>query len=163
MRMQEVPPGIVAALGLWNLMSRLCRWGAGAFLFCRSDAFRAIGGFGLDFFAAEELDLSRRIKRWGRARGLVFRILHRHPMLTSGRKGRLYSYREIGVLFLTGHRAGDGARQKCRWLVDIYSDTRQRASRRAQRLGSLPCKQHLQTIAVAKLQFTLTSAEDSNR
>ncbi len=101
MRMQDVPPGIAAALGLWNLMSRLCRWSAGAFLFCRSDAFRAIGGFGLDFFAGEELDLSRRIKRWGRARGLVFRILHRHPMLTSGRKGRLYSYREIGVLFLS--------------------------------------------------------------
>ena len=50
---------------------------------------------------AEEIDFSRRIKRWGSARGLRFRILHRHPLLTSGRKGTLYSQREICSLMLS--------------------------------------------------------------
>lgn len=101
MRMHDAAPVIAVALHAWNLVSRVCRWSAGAFLFCRSDGFHAIGGFSAEFFAAEELDFSRRIKRWGGARGLALRILHRHPMLTSGRKGRLYSHREIGLLFLS--------------------------------------------------------------
>ena len=95
MRMRNVPIGIAAGVRLWNLVARVCRWASGAFVFCRSDAFRAIGGFGLDFYVAEEIDFSRRIKRWGAARGLGFRILPRERLLTSGRKARLYSQREI--------------------------------------------------------------------
>ena len=101
MRMEGVPYTMGVGLRVWNLTSRLCRWGAGAFIFCRSDAFRAIGGFGLDFYVAEEIDFSRRIKRWGAARGLGFRVLHHHPLLTSGRKGTLYSQREIWSLMLS--------------------------------------------------------------
>ena len=100
MRMQGVPVSIAVAVRLWNLTSRLCGWAAGAFIFCRRDGFRAIGGFGLDYYVAEEIDFSRRIKRWGAPRGLAFTILHRHPLLTSGRKGSLYSQREIGALML---------------------------------------------------------------
>jgi len=100
MRMQAVPRAMQAGVRLWNLTSRLCRWAAGAFIFCRSDAFRAIGGFGQEFYVAEEIDFSRRIKRWGSRRRLGLRILHRHPLLTSGRKGVLYSQREIASLLL---------------------------------------------------------------
>lgn len=100
MRMQAVPLSIVLGCRVWNLISRLCGWAAGAFIFCRRDAFCAIGGFGLEFYVAEEIDFSRRIKRWGAARGLGFRILHRFPLLTSGRKGSLYSQGEIWVLLL---------------------------------------------------------------
>ncbi len=95
MRMQGVPLSIGLALRAWNLTSRLCRWAAGSFIFCRSEAFRAIGGFDRDLYVSEEIDFSRRIKRWGSATGLRFRILHRHPLLTSGRKGGLYSRREM--------------------------------------------------------------------
>ena len=101
MRMEAVPASITVGLGLWNVTSRLLGWAAGAFIFCRSDAFRAVGGFGLDYYVAEEIDFSRRIKRWGAARGLQLVILHRHPLLTSGRKGALYSQREIGALMLS--------------------------------------------------------------
>ena len=73
LRMDDVPPVIGVALLAWNLTSRLCRWAAGSFVFCRSDGFRAIGGFGLEFYVAEEIDFSRRIKRWGAPRGLGFR------------------------------------------------------------------------------------------
>jgi glycosyltransferase involved in cell wall biosynthesis len=101
MRMQAVPLSITLGCRLWNLISRLCGWAAGAFIFCRRDAFRAVGGFGLEFYVAEEIDFSRRIKRWGASRGLGFAILKAHPLLTSGRKGSLYSQREIGSLLFT--------------------------------------------------------------
>ncbi len=101
MRMEGVPRTIGISLRVWNLTSRLCRWAAGAFIFCRTDAFRIIGGFGLDFYVAEEIDFSRRIKRWGASQGLRFSILHRHPLLTSGRKGALYSQREMWSMMLS--------------------------------------------------------------
>ena len=101
MRMEDVSRTIGISVRVWNLISRLCRWAAGAFIFCRTDAFRAIGGFGLDFYVAEEIDFSRRIKRRGALGGLCFRILHRHPLLTSGRKGALYSQREMWSLMLS--------------------------------------------------------------
>ncbi len=100
MRMQDVPLTIALGLRVWNVTSRVLRFVSGAFVFCEREAFRAIGGFGLEFYVAEEIDFSRRIKRWGAPRGRRLRILHRHPLLTSGRKGRLYSQREIGSLFL---------------------------------------------------------------
>ena len=101
MRMQGVSLSIGVALRIWNLTSRLCHWAAGAFIFCRSEAFQAIGGFGLELYVAEEIDFSRRIKRWGRARAQRLRILHRHPLLTSGRKGRLYAQREIWSMLVS--------------------------------------------------------------
>jgi glycosyltransferase involved in cell wall biosynthesis len=99
-RMQDVPVGIRMGVAGWNAFSRMTRWAAGAFLFCRADAFRDVGGFALEFFVAEEIDLSRRLKRWGRERGCEFRILSRHPLLTSGRKVHLYGPLELGGLFL---------------------------------------------------------------
>ena len=65
-------------------------WAAGSFLFCRAEAFRQAGGFSEELFASEEIDLSRRLKRLGR-----MAILHRHPLLTSDRKTRLYSWGEM--------------------------------------------------------------------
>lgn len=73
----------------WNLMSRLTRWAAGSFFFCEARAFRAVGGFSEELYAAEEIDLSKRLKRLGR-----FVILHRHPLVTSARKAELYTWSE---------------------------------------------------------------------
>jgi glycosyltransferase involved in cell wall biosynthesis len=80
---------------IWNGISRAMRWAAGSFVFCRTDAFRQIGGFSTELYASEEIDFSRRLKRLGR-----FTILHRHPLRTSGRKLRLYSNREALRLLL---------------------------------------------------------------
>jgi glycosyltransferase involved in cell wall biosynthesis len=84
-----VPLGIRAWVGLWNALSRTMSWAAGSFLFCEAAAFREAGGFSDELYAAEEIDLSRRLKRRGR-----FVILHRHPLLTSPRKAELYTWRE---------------------------------------------------------------------
>lgn len=95
MQMAGLPWWALAMMRTWNGVSRLCHWAAGSFLLCRTAAFRDVGGFDERLYAAEEIDLSRRLKRWGRARGEGFRILHRYPLQTSARKLQLYSGREI--------------------------------------------------------------------
>ena len=84
----------------WNWTSRLGRWLAGSFIFVEAAAFRQIGGFSQELFAAEELDLSQRLKKIARARRRRLVILHRHPILTSARKMRLYTPREMFGFFL---------------------------------------------------------------
>jgi len=82
------------AVWIWNRFSRATGWAAGSFIFCRAAAFREIGGFSEQLYASEEIDFSRRLKRLGN-----MLILHRHPLRTSGRKARLYSWREMSYLF----------------------------------------------------------------
>lgn len=61
------------------------RLGAGAFLFTSRKNFEAAGGFDEQFFIGEEIYFSFALKRLGR-----FKIL-REPIVTSGRKLRMYS------------------------------------------------------------------------
>ena len=75
----------------WNWSSRLGRWLAGSFIFVETAVFRQIGGFNRELFAAEELDLSRRLKRLARETSKEVLILHSHPLVTSARKMRLYT------------------------------------------------------------------------
>ena len=77
--------------GIWNSVSRWRRLLAGSFIFCEAAAFRQVGGFNHEFFAGEELDLSKRLLDLARTSGREIVILHRHPLLTSARKVRLYS------------------------------------------------------------------------
>jgi glycosyltransferase involved in cell wall biosynthesis len=76
---------------LWNCASRMGRWLAGSFIFCETATFQKIGGFSSELFAGEELDLSRRLRRLAREAGREIVILHRHPLVTSARKMRLYT------------------------------------------------------------------------
>jgi glycosyltransferase involved in cell wall biosynthesis len=82
-------------LQLWMGTSIVFRWASGALFVCRSDAFRHVGGFSHEIYAAEEIRLSKQLKRWGRPRGLMFSILRKYPLETSARKVALYSPREI--------------------------------------------------------------------
>lgn len=95
MHMRGLPWWAHGLMRTWNGVSRLFKWAAGSLLVCRRDAFRSVGGFSHELYAAEEIDLSRRLKAWGRAKGLRFRILSRHPLESSPRKLQLYSRREI--------------------------------------------------------------------
>jgi glycosyltransferase involved in cell wall biosynthesis len=79
----------------WNRLSRLTRWAAGSFIFCDAAVFRMLGGFSLEFYAGEEIDLFRRLKRVARRDGRSIRILTRHPIVTSDRKARLYTWQEM--------------------------------------------------------------------
>lgn len=88
-KLEDAPRAARFAVAAWNALSRSARWAAGSFFFCEARAFREAGGFSEALYAAEEIDLSRRLKRRGR---MV--ILHRHPLATSGRKAELYTMRE---------------------------------------------------------------------
>lgn len=79
------------AVHFWNFCSRTLHWAAGSFLFCRSQAFRELVGFDESLFVSEEIDFSRRLKRWARNHRQHVVILHRNPLVTSGRKTRLYT------------------------------------------------------------------------
>ena len=57
--MEEVHPVAKNGIKLWNAISRTLHWLAGSFIFCEANAFRKVGGFSQELFAAEELDLSR--------------------------------------------------------------------------------------------------------
>ncbi len=81
--------------GLWNRLSQSWRLLAGSFIFCEAAAFRKVGGFSNELFAGEELDLSKRLGQLARETGREIVILHRHPLLTSARKMRLYSTWEL--------------------------------------------------------------------
>lgn len=88
-----------ALVAFWNFLSRSFRWAAGSFIFCRTDAFREVGGFRPSLYAAEEIALSRDLARWGRGKGLAFVILP-GPHISSGRKFGLYTVREHLVVLL---------------------------------------------------------------
>lgn len=73
-------------------------WGyaGGCFLYCRRDAFEAVGGFDEQYFAGEEIYFLGSLKKLRRGR---VRIL-RHAAVTSGRKMRQFSALQlVGVLF----------------------------------------------------------------
>ena len=76
--------------------------GAGAFLFTTRRNFEAIGGFDEQHFAGEEVYFSLALRKLGR-----FKVL-REPVLTSGRKLRMYSAKEIlgtlSIMILGGAR-----------------------------------------------------------
>ncbi len=105
------PADVRLVVALWNRVSRTLSWAAGSFFFCEARAFREAGGFSEQLYAAEEIDLSRRLKRRGR-----FVILHRHRLVTSDRKARLYTWREHAAFMwrmLTGGRRTLRSRDAC--------------------------------------------------
>jgi glycosyltransferase involved in cell wall biosynthesis len=111
------------ALGLWNRLSRVARWAAGGFFFCRGDAFREVGGFPDDLYAGEEIALSRRLGRWGRARDRQFVIL-RERVLTSPRKAHLYSPAELRRLLVGVLLRGPAALRDRRAVSPWYDGRR---------------------------------------
>jgi len=97
----------------WNALSRLRKWGAGSFIFCDTGAFREIGGFSQTLYAAEEIDLFGRFKRLARSRRRTVVILHQNPLVTSGRKMRLYGFGEhLAFLLKMAFSAGRSLRDR---------------------------------------------------
>jgi glycosyltransferase involved in cell wall biosynthesis len=87
------------ATACWNIVSRFNKWLAGSFIFCEAAAFRAIGGFSHAYYVSEEIDLSRRLKALAKKRKRKMVVLRGHPLVTSARKMRLYSYSEYFQFF----------------------------------------------------------------
>jgi len=105
---------------VWNSSSRMGRLLAGSFIFVETATFRKIGGFNNKLFAAEELDLSRRLKQLARETGREIVILHQHPLVTSARKMRLYTIWDHLKLLahVTFNRRALQNRESCRLWYD---------------------------------------------
>jgi len=89
--------------------------GAGAFLFTTRHNFEAVGGFDERLFVGEEVYFSLALRKLGR-----FRVL-REPILTSGRKLRMYSAKQIlgnFVAIILGGRRVARSRAKLRLWYD---------------------------------------------
>ena len=69
------PPDVARLAQFWNRLARTMHCACGAYLFCRRDAFEAVGGFDERLYAAEEIRLSQRLKQWGRRHGQAFRLV----------------------------------------------------------------------------------------
>ena len=82
-------------IGAWERISRLTATAAGSFIFCRKEAFDAVGGFDESLYASEEVRFSRLVRKWGKAHGLSFQILAHAPAMTSARKLNWYSGMQI--------------------------------------------------------------------
>jgi glycosyltransferase involved in cell wall biosynthesis len=72
-----------------NPIFRMFGISGGAFLFCRADVFRDLGGFAEHLYALEDLEFSMRMKRLAKHRQQKVLILHEHPVFTSGRRGEM--------------------------------------------------------------------------
>ena len=83
--------GMHAAMRFWNWLAARRGLAAGSFVYCLREAFEAVGGFSEKVYAAEEIFFSRALRRWGKKRGLGFRVIGEHPVVSSARKGRWYS------------------------------------------------------------------------
>jgi glycosyltransferase involved in cell wall biosynthesis len=116
------PAGNVVT-ALWNRTSRWLRLMAGSFIFCDAVAFRKLGGFNIELFASEELELSKRFKKLARAERKKIVILHRHPIMTSARKLRLYTPREH-FRFMLRTVLNGGKSLKSREATHIWYDGR---------------------------------------
>ena len=73
-------------LGALNWVLGTLKLAAGSFLFCLKEGFTAVGGFSEQVYAGEEIFFSRALKKWGRRRGLRFRVLEIERVVTSARK-----------------------------------------------------------------------------
>ena len=96
--------------------------GAGAFLFTSRKNFDAIGGFDEQFFIGEEIYFSFALRRLGR-----FKVL-REPVVTSGRKLRMYSGRHIFSKTLSILLGGPNAARSRRKLGLWYDGKRETRS-----------------------------------
>jgi glycosyltransferase involved in cell wall biosynthesis len=101
-------------LGLWNRISKVLRLAAGSYVFCDRQAWADVGGFDERVYAGEELYFSRRIKRWGKERGLKFVVFTEAPIFTSPRKMQWYSaWHLLGRIVLLARPGALKRRDRC--------------------------------------------------
>ena len=91
----------------------------GCFLFCTRRAFEAAGGFDEKLFASEEIAMSRALKRQGRF------VVLRESVVTSGRKLRMYSGKQVLRLFAGLLLAGPKALRRRDGLEVWYGGARE--------------------------------------
>lgn len=82
-------------LAFWRQVSLRFKLAPGAYLYCLRDAWVETGGFDEQVYVSEEIGFSIKLKTWCRRNGLKFRIITRASVVTSSRKLKWYSQRQI--------------------------------------------------------------------
>ena len=77
--------------GFWNWFSRTMRVAAGCFVYCLREGYEHVGGFSERVYASEEIWFTRSLRKWGKKRGLKFKVLTLAPVVTSARKIEWFS------------------------------------------------------------------------
>ena len=90
---EPVPTYAKVLLPICLYIFKIGKFAAGCFIFCTREAFEAAGGFDETMYGAEEIEMSRALKRQGR-----FVILN-EAVVTSGRKLRANSGWKILLTF----------------------------------------------------------------
>lgn len=93
----------------------------GCFLFCTRAAFMAVGGFDETYFGAEELVMSRALKKLGRPGKFV---ILKQTVITSARKLRTYSVRETMVFMARMALRGTKALKQRKGMDFWYAERR---------------------------------------
>ena len=74
----------------WNWIATNFRLAAGSYFYALRVGWAETGGFDEAVYAGEEIGFSRALKKWGRRRGLSFRVIL-HPVPSSARKVRQFT------------------------------------------------------------------------
>ena len=110
------------AVSGWNWIARNFGLAAGSYFFALREGCAATGGFNEAVYAGEEIGFARTLKRWGRRRGLDFRVLD-HPVPSSARKVHQFTLwqtlRQIAVCAWPGNL---GRRDRCAFWYERGGD-----------------------------------------
>jgi hypothetical protein len=97
----------------WNWIAANFRLAAGSYFFALREGWAETGGFNEAVYAGEEIGFSRTLKRWGRRRGLDFRVLG-HAVPSSARKVEQFTLaqtlRQVAICAWPGNL---GRRDRC--------------------------------------------------
>lgn len=119
---EPVPPFARFLLRVVVRVFRATGFATGCFLFCTRSAFNAVGGFDETYFGAEEIVMSRALKRVGRF------VILRQTVTTSARKLRTYSVGEqmmfMARMALRGTRALKQRKGMDFWYAERRPDKR---------------------------------------
>lgn len=106
-------------LKLWNWWSVKSCTAAGCYIYCTREAFDHVGGFDEKRYAAEELFISKKLRKLAKKRGQKFLIQTHAPIVTSARKLDWYSrrqkFQQLLLLLIPG---ATQSRKMCRVWYD---------------------------------------------
>jgi glycosyltransferase involved in cell wall biosynthesis len=105
---------------IFLLIWRPLKFAAGCFIFAKRNAFEAVGGFDEQFFASEEIWLSKALKQQGQF------VILREPVVTSARKTRMYSHWQLFLITVRLLFLGPKAWQR-REGLELWYDGRREA------------------------------------
>lgn len=110
------------AVSGWNWIAQNFGLAAGSYFFALREGWAATGGFNEAVYAGEEIGFARTLKRWGRGRGLDFRVLD-HPVPSSARKVHQFTLwqalRQVAVCAWPGNL---GRRDRCAFWYERGRD-----------------------------------------